>query len=121
MTAPRKSKKQSNVSKKKEQSKSSIEEMSDPISKAEKINIERLIAQALVRHNKDTLVDQKTKHKELKHLSNIAEEYLSTFALIGYTLQNEQVAIFNMPSPKDEAALADLLRSTFIDIISNRP
>ena len=89
--------------------------------KAEQINIERLFAQALTRHKTDIFLDKKTKIKEVSHLASIAEEYLSCFALIGYSLQDEQVVIFNMPSPKDEAALVDLLRATFIDIVSNRP
>ena len=91
------------------------------ISKAEKINIEHLFAQALARHNKDLIADKKSKLKELNHLALIAEEYLSCFALIGYSLQDEQVVIFNTPTPKDEAALVDLLRATFIDIANNRP
>ena len=89
--------------------------------KAEQINIERLFAQALTRHKADVFLDKKTKFKEISHLASIAEEYLSCFALIGYSLQDEQVVIFNMPSPKDEAALVDLLRATFIDMVSNRP
>lgn len=91
------------------------------IPKAEQINIDRLFAQALTRHKADLFLDKKTKIKEVSHLASIAEEYLSCFALIGYSLQDEQVVIFNMPSPKDEAALVDLLRATFIDIASNRP
>jgi hypothetical protein len=94
---------------------------SSEIPKAEKINIEHLFAQALARHNKDLIADKKSKLKELNHLALIAEEYLSCFALIGYSLQDEQVVIFNTPSSKDEAALVDLLRATFIDIANNRP
>jgi hypothetical protein len=91
-----------------------------PIPKAEKINIDRLFEQALVRHKKEE-VDKKSKLKEISHLALMAEEYLSCFALIGYSLQNEEVVVFNMSTAKDEAALVDLLRSTFIDIASNRP
>ena len=91
-----------------------------PISKAEKINIERLFEQALVRHKKEE-ADKKSKLKEISHLALMAEEYLSCFALIGYSLQNEEVVVFNMSTAKDEAALVDLLRSTFIDIANNRP
>jgi hypothetical protein len=91
-----------------------------PISKAEKINIDRLFEQALVRHKKEE-ADKKSKLKEISHLALMAEEYLSCFALIGYSLQNEEVVVFNMSTAKDEAALVDLLRSTFIDIASNRP
>lgn len=90
-----------------------------PISKAEKISIERLFEQALVRHKKEE-ADKKSKLKEISHLALMAEEYLSCFILIGY-LQNEEVVVFNMSTAKDEAALVDLLRSTFIDIASNRP
>jgi hypothetical protein len=91
------------------------------IPRAEKINIEQLFAQALARHNKDLIADKKSKLKELNHLALIAEEYLSCFALIGYSLQDERVVIFNTPTSKDEAALVDLLRATFIDIANNRP
>jgi hypothetical protein len=101
----------------KKTSKKSVSE----IPRAEKINIEQLFAQALARHNKDLIADKKSKLKELNHLALIAEEYLSCFALIGYSLQDEKVVIFNTPTSKDEAALVDLLRATFIDIANNRP
>lgn len=90
------------------------------LSKAEQINVDRLLAQAMLRY-KEQEVDKKHKLKEISHLSLIAEEYLSTFALIGYSLQNEKVVVLTMPTAKDEAALVDLLRSTFLDIASNRP
>ena len=93
----------------------------DTIPAAEKININHLFAEALARHNQDKTIDKKRKLKEVSHLSLIAEEYLSSFVLIGYSLQDEQVAIFNAPTPKDEAALVDLLRFTFFDIVNNRP
>ena len=88
---------------------------------AEQININQLFSQALVRYNKEKLEDKKDKLKEVSHLASIAEEYLSTFALIGYSLQNEKVVIFNMSNSKDEAALVDLLRATFIELVNNRP
>ena len=65
--------------------------------------------------------DKKQKLKEISHLSLIAEEYLSSFVLIGYSIQDEQVVVFNAPTPKDEAALVDLLRFTFFDVVNNRP
>ena len=88
--------------------------------KAEKINIEQLFANALKRHYSDNLSDRKDKEKELMHLAAI-EEYLSCYMLIGYTLQNEQAVIFNASTSKDEAALVDLLRATFVDIANKRP
>jgi len=88
--------------------------------KAEQINIDRLFAQALLRYKDEIIADKKLKIKEISHLSLMAEEYLSCFALIGYSLQNEQVVVFNMPTPKDEAALVDLLRSTFLNVASDR-
>jgi dimeric dUTPase (all-alpha-NTP-PPase superfamily) len=92
-----------------------------PLSKPQAIDIEHLFAEALLRYKSEQAFDKKHKLKELSHLALIAEEYLSCFALIGYSLQNEKVTIFNMPTAKDEAALVDLLRSTFIDIANNRP
>ena len=92
-----------------------------PLSKVEKINIDNLFAHARFRYAKEELADNKNKQKELMHLATIAEEYLSCFMLIGYSLQNEQVVIFNASTPKDESALVDLLRSVFLDVANNRP
>lgn len=89
--------------------------------KAEQINIEQVFAKALKRHYAEELIDKKDKQKELMHLATIVEEYLSCYMLIGYTLQNEQTVIFNANTSKDEAALVDLLRATFVDIASKRP
>lgn len=89
--------------------------------KAEKINVDHLIAQSLLRHKNDIIADKKIKHKEIRHLSTMAEEYLSCFMLVGYSIQGEQVVVMSMPTPKDEAALVDLLRSTLFDILNNRP
>ena len=92
-----------------------------PMPKIEQNNINQLITQALLRYKNEQIVDQKIKHKELSHLASICEEYMSTFALIGYSLEDERVVMLNMSNSKNEAALVDLLRSTFIEIISNRP
>lgn len=91
------------------------------LTSTEKLNLNNLFQQALVRHKKDLFEDKKNKLKEIGHLGSIAEEYLSTFVLIGYSLQNEKVVIFNASNSKDEAALVDLLRATFIEIVNNRP
>lgn len=91
------------------------------LSKVEKINVDQLVAQAMLRYKQESDLDKKFKLKEVTHLSIMAEEYLSCFALIGYSLQNEKVVILNMPTSKDEAALVDLLRATFLDIAGNRP
>lgn len=90
--------------------------------KAEKINIDNLIAQAFARYKTEYLLNEKKdKFKEITHLASITEEYLSCFSLIGYSFQGEKVCIFNASTSKDEAALVDLLRSTFLEIANNRP
>jgi hypothetical protein len=122
MAAPKKPKKRaSSVGNKTTKESKSISDTSDEISKAEKANINQLLAQAFYRFKEEEQKDLKVKHKELGHLAIMAEEYLSTFALIGYSLQGEEVVMFNMPTSKDEAALVDLLRCTFFDIVSKRP
>lgn len=100
---------------------SSISKEDYILPKAEKINIERLFANALKRYYAEDLADKKDKQKELMHLASIVEEYLSCYMLIGYTLQDEQTVIFNANTSKDEAALIDLLRATFVDIANKRP
>lgn len=92
-----------------------------PASGAEKVEINELFMQALARHKNEVLQDKKQKHKEIDHLTLMTEEYLSCFSIIGYTLQGEQVCVFNANNPRDEAALVDLLRATFVEIVSNRP
>lgn len=96
-------------------------EKNTQITKNEKLGIEQLFEQALARHKKEVLQDKKQKHKEIDHLALMTEEYLSCFALIGYTLQGEQVSIFNANNAKDEAAVVDLMRATFLEIANNRP
>jgi hypothetical protein len=91
------------------------------ISKAEQINIEQLLAQALLRHKNDQFSDKKLKVKEMQHLSSIIGEYLNCFILVGYTMQDERALLIHMPTPKDEAALIDLMRETLIDLASERP
>ena len=89
--------------------------------KVEQTRIDDIINQAVSQHKADMLADRKDQFKKIGQLSLIAEEYLSCFSIIGYSLQGERVCIFNAVTPKDEAALVDLLRSTFLDIINNRP
>lgn len=100
---------------------SAVQEQQNFIPRAEQINIDKLFQQALIRHKNEINADNKLKKKEMSHLALMCEEYMSTFALIGYSLQDEKVVIFNTPTMKDEAALVDLLRATFIEIVQNRP
>ncbi|MEY5134393.1 MAG: hypothetical protein RL709_82 [Pseudomonadota bacterium] len=90
-------------------------------SKAEQARVTNIVKQAVDRHKAEMLADRKAQFKEIGQLSSIAEEYLSCFSIIGYSLQGERVCIFNATTAKDEAALVDLLRSTFLDIVNNRP
>ena len=122
MSVPKKTRKKRNSSSKKTDESLSDSLSSEPIlTKFEKANIEHLISHALNRYKDDQILDKKHKTQELSHLALMCEEYLSTFALLGYSLEGEKIIVFNMPTAKDEAALVDLLRSTFIDIASNRP
>jgi beta-N-acetylglucosaminidase len=97
-----------------------VEELTKPNQLTDK-EVDKIIAQALVRYKDDLNLDKKVKFKEMSHLNAIAEEYLNCFLLVGYSMLNEKVVIFNANNPKDEAAVVDLLRSTFLDIANNRP
>lgn len=92
-----------------------------PLGKLEQANIEQLLAQAFLRHKDDATLEKKLKVKELRHLSVMASEYLSSFILVGYSMQDEKVVLYNIPTPKDDAALIDLLRATLIDMANDRP
>ena len=114
------SKKPNSSAKIKKTPKCSVENV-EPVSKNKKVEINQLFAQALARHKNDVIQDKKQKYKEIDHIALMTEEYLSCFSLIGYTLQGEQVCVFNANTAKDEAALVDLLRATFLEIVQNRP
>lgn len=108
--------------KKKQITPSAAEEENSPdVSKVEQVNIDQLIVQALKRHKDEVAFDKKQKVKEMGHLASLAEEYLNCFLLIGFSVQNEKVVLHSISNSKDEAALMDLLRSTFIDLAGNRP
>lgn len=85
------------------------------------LNIDQLYKQIENRYRDSALLDKKVKYKEMGHLASIAEEYLSCSLIIGYSMEGEKVCILNAQNSKDEAAVADLLRSTFLDMTSNRP
>jgi hypothetical protein len=94
----------------------------DALSAPEQLSVNYVLNQALARYKNDaTMSDKQQKLKEISHLGNIVDEYLSCFTIIGYTMQGEKVCIFNAKTSKDEAALVDLLRSTFLEIVNNRP
>ncbi len=111
------------AARKKKQTKPSTEDQENlaPLAKVEQNSIDQIIAQAYNRHKDELIADKKQKIKELNHFAATAEEYLNCYLLIGYSLQNEKVILQSMSSPKDEAALMDLLRSTFMDFMGNRP
>ena len=92
-----------------------------PLSKIEKINIEKVFAQALDKYKDELLERKKVSNKELSHLGTIVEEYLSCFVIVGFSLEGEKICLFNAQNDRDEGALVDHLRSTFIDIANNRP
>jgi hypothetical protein len=100
---------------------SSEDENVTDLSKLEQLSVDQLITQALARHKAELAADKKIKVKELGHLASLAEEYLNCFLLIGFSVQNEKVILQSMSTSKDEAALMDLLRTTFIELLGNRP
>ncbi len=122
MPAPKKQIKKESASSSKSVTKQSSPKGEDscPVSKAEQLSINQLIAQTLVRYKNEQIQDKKSKFKEISHLATMCEEYLSSFALIGYSIEGEKVVVFNHPTPKDEAALSELLRSIFIGLINNQ-
>jgi hypothetical protein len=90
------------------------------VSKAEQAALDQLILQAMMRYKGEDL-ELKSKQKELMHLATMAQEYLSSFIVIGYSLQGERAIVTHIPTAKDESALIDLLRSTLIDLANERP
>lgn len=91
------------------------------MSLAEKTNIEHLIASAFLRHEKDRVIDLNQQTKELNHMVAMLEEYLSSFLVIGYTMNNEPVAFKHAPTTKDDLAILELFRNVFFRSVQQGP
>jgi len=114
--SPRKRPRKSSSKKKIQEEPLTISPQQNPdLGKLDKEKISQLLQQTALRYKDSFNIEEKIKLKELTHLSSIIEEYLSCFLIIGYTLQDERAILWNGKSAKDEAALLDLLRVTFIE------
>lgn len=101
---------------------SSVSEFTDSVelSKLDKANIEQLLMQIARDYKEEELSLKKEKVKDADTLNYIIKEFLSCFILIGFTVNNEKVCLFNAATSKDESALVDYLRATFFNIVNNR-
>jgi hypothetical protein len=52
--------------------------------------------------------------RDLTILRGIVEEYLSSFLLLGYTMEGERVILQGYGSPKDKDAVMEFLKNVFI-------
>jgi len=52
--------------------------------------------------------------RDLTILKGVNEEYLNSFILLGYTMEDERVIIQSYGTPKDKDALMEFLKNVFI-------
>lgn len=52
--------------------------------------------------------------RDLTILKGINEEYLNSFIILGYTMEDERVVIQSFKNPKDKDALMEFLKNVFI-------
>jgi len=52
--------------------------------------------------------------RDLTILKGINEEYLNSFILLGYTMEDERVIIQSYKNPKDKDAMMEFLKNVFI-------
>jgi hypothetical protein len=52
--------------------------------------------------------------RDLTILKGINEEYLNSFIVLGYTMEDERVVIQSYKNPKDKDALMEFLKNVFI-------
>lgn len=57
--------------------------------------------------------------EEFKILEGIASEYLKSFLILGYTLNDNKILIGHAPTPKDHDALVEHLRQTFMRTVND--
>jgi hypothetical protein len=92
-----------------------------PIPTLEQLNIQSTFAQALLNYKTNLAEYTKQSQKDLNHLNLFVQEHLSSYALIGFTMNGDRVTMINTPTPRDEGAIIDLMRSIFIELVNNRP
>ena len=64
--------------------------------------------------------DVKNRRKAIEHMSANMQEYLSSYILIGYTMDGNPVTVTYAPTPKDYDSLGASLQRYIIDSFSNR-
>ena len=52
--------------------------------------------------------------RDLTILKGINEEYLNSFIILGYTMEDERVVIQSYKNPKDKDAMMEFLKNVFI-------
>lgn len=52
--------------------------------------------------------------RDLTILKGVNEEYLNSFIILGYTMEDERVVIQSYKNPKDKDALMEFLKNVFI-------
>jgi hypothetical protein len=80
-------------------------------------DIDDVIKQAFLRFYDVTTLKQ-NKLKDLEHLSNICEEFLKTYMILGYDLNGEKVHIMHAKNHHDKDALVEHIRSTLIGMLN---
>jgi hypothetical protein len=101
---------------KKRTSRSTFPPIDEPLSKEE---VNDLISQTLLRYKDHSdRADRTIKLKEIEHLGNIAEEYLSCYLILGFNFEGEQVVVKNTKTTKDEAAVRELLHVLFMNMVN---
>ena len=81
-------------------------------------DIDDVIKQAFLRFYDVTSLKQ-NKLKDLEHLSNICEEFLKAYVILGYDLNGEKVHIMHASNHHDRDALVEHIRSTLIGMVNN--
>lgn len=83
------------------------------------LQVEEVIKQAFMRFYDNATIKQH-KVKDLEALDTVVSEYLKTFMILGYDLNEEKVIIMHARSPHEKDALVEHLRTTLLGIIGNQ-
>jgi hypothetical protein len=81
-------------------------------------DVDEVIKQAFLRFYDVTTLKQ-NKLKDLEHLSNICEEFLRAYVILGYDLNGEKVHIMHAKNHHDKDALIEHIRSTLIGMLNS--
>ena len=90
----------------------SAEEFNDLITQQVQLHLNKAKQEETIHRNIEST-------KDLENLHNLLKEYMCSFIVVGYSMNDERVLIQNSSTQKDKDALMELLKNIFLTLQQN--